>query len=97
MQDPHAFEGRPTGATAESEAAGSTSRSGAGHRRRPGGTTLTVVERHGDLDDDPQILGELAHKLATALRAVRAHVPDPVWWDTGAADALIEYQARRAR
>jgi hypothetical protein len=56
-----------------------------------------VVERHGDLDDDAQIYSELAHKLATALRAVRGHVPDPIWWDTGASDALIEYEARRAR
>jgi hypothetical protein len=50
-----------------------------------------------DHDDDAQILGQLAHKLAAALRAVRGHVPDRIWWDTGAADALIEYHARRTR
>ena len=75
----------------------STVRRVAGRRRpgRQGGTNLTVVEGHGHLDEDTQVVSELVHKLAAALRAVRGYVPDPIWWDTGAAHALIEYHARR--
>lgn len=99
MQDPHAPDGSLTGTTAESPTDDPTPRLGAGRRRprRPGLTTLTVVDGQVDHDDDAQILGQLAHKLAAALRAVRGHVPDRIWWDTGAADALIEYHARRTR
>ncbi|MGH9042960.1 MAG: hypothetical protein ACRDZ3_22330 [Acidimicrobiia bacterium] len=88
---------RPKETPAAVPADPSTTRLTAGRRRprRPGGTILTVVDSPGDLGDDDRALGDLVHKLAAALRAVRGHVPDPVWWDTGAADALIEYQARQ--
>lgn len=46
-------------------------------------------------DSGTPVIDELVHKLAGALRAVRGHVPDPIWWDVGAADALMEYQAKR--
>ena len=63
---------------------------------RSGRTILSLVgDPAADLDEDAQTAVELADKLAAALRAARRYVPDPVWWDTGAADALIEYHARR--
>lgn len=99
MQDPERMDGRPAEALAEVRTHDSTAPSGVGPRRhrRPGGATLTVIDGRADLDADARLLGELAHKLAVALRAVRGHVPDHIWWDTGAADALIEYQARHRR
>lgn len=65
-------------------------------RRRLEGTALSLVGDQENVDDSgTPVIDELVHKLADALRAVRAHVPDPIWWDVGAADALMEYHARR--
>ena len=97
MHDPYLGNDRPGEGAAEADTDGPPAPA-TGIRRqlgRPAG--LTVVDGGGGLDGDTQLLGELAAKLAAALRAVRGHVPDVIWWDTGAADALIEYQARRAR
>lgn len=38
----------------------------------------------------------ITEELAASLRELRQHVPDHVWWDSGAAATLIEYQARQA-
>lgn len=38
-------------------------------------------------------LGELTARLAEALRALRGYVPHRIWWDVGAAEVLIAYQA----
>ena len=40
---------------------------------------------------------ELLDKLAAALREVLGYVPDRFWWEGGAAQALLEYQARHGR
>jgi hypothetical protein len=99
MQDPDMSHDRAAEAPAEADSDGPPA-AAAGIRRRlerPAGAILTVVDGGGHVDDDAQLLGELAAKLAAALRAVRGHVPDAIWWDTGAADALVEYQARRSR
>lgn len=45
-------------------------------------------------DDDVAALAELTARLAAALRAVRGYVPHRIWWQAGAADALIAYQVR---
>jgi hypothetical protein len=99
MQDPEPMDGPPAEVTAEARTDDSTALSAVGRRRhrRPVGTTLTVIDGRPDPDVDAELLGELAHTLAVALRALRGHIPDPIWWDTGAADALIEYQARHRR
>lgn len=36
---------------------------------------------------------EVAERLAAVLRDLRGYVPDHVWWDAGAADALLVYHA----
>jgi hypothetical protein len=99
MQDSEPTDGPPAETSAEARTDDSTALSAVSRRRhrRSSGTTLTVVDGRPDPDLDAELLGELAHKLAVALRAVRGHVPDHIWWDTGAADALIEYQARYRR
>ena len=99
MQDPHLDDDRHAEAAAEADTDGPPAPTTGNRRRlgRPAGAFLTVVDGGGDLDGDAHLLGELAAKLAAALRAVRGHVPDAIWWDTGAADALVEYQARRSR
>ena len=41
----------------------------------------------------PALAAGLAGELATALRALRGYVPHRIWWESGAADALLAYQA----
>ena len=40
---------------------------------------------------------KLAEELAAALRAVRGYIPQRIWWEAGAAQALLAYQALEAR
>jgi len=45
---------------------------------------------------EPVDVAELAARLASALRAVRGYVPHRIWWEEGAADALLTYQATQS-
>ena len=75
------------------EAAPVEAHPGRRHRRRAGAAALELVGGPGAVD--AQAADRLLDNLAAALREVRGHVPHRVWWDSGAADALFEYQATR--
>jgi hypothetical protein len=55
--------------------------------------TLRAVPTVQAADSDS---ARLADELAAALRAIRGYVPHRIWWEAGAADALLAYQALQA-
>ncbi len=67
-----------------------------GHPREPARLRSVVPPPTADAEStapDVEALVDLTARLAAALRAVRGYVPNHIWWDAGAAEALIVYQA----
>jgi hypothetical protein len=60
------------------------------HRVAAAPSLASACAECADREAGERLLGE----MAGALRELRVHVPHHAWWDSGAAAALLEYQAR---